>query len=76
MARRESVHSNRGAVNGGNLLPGPTNIVPIREKKSLLNHISFHFLEEIQLHYNLIRPKSSMRSTADWNIVMQHLTVV
>lgn len=54
----------------------PQILLPSGGKKSLLNYISFHFLEEIQLHCNLIGPPSSMQSTADWNIVMQHLTIV
>lgn len=59
-----------------NLLPSPTNIAPIKEKKFLLTHIFFHFLQEIELHSNLLGPLSFMWPIMDQNIIMQHMTVI
>lgn len=53
----------------GNLLPPPQDTAPVRENKCLLNHVSFRFAQETQLHYNLMGSPLYMQSVVDQNIM-------
>lgn len=57
-------------------MPSPRDIAPIREKNIPPNHISFHFLQEIQFIYNLMGPLSYMQSAINQNIVIWHMTII
>lgn len=59
----------------GTLLPNPTDTVPIREKIFLLNHASFHFLQKIQLRYNLMGLRLCMWPIIGQNVIMWHTIV-
>lgn len=59
----------------GNWLPSPTDTAVIRENKVLLNHLFFHFLQEIQSHYNLLGSQSHMWLIVDRN-AMWYITVL
>lgn len=59
----------------GNLLPSPLDTAPVKEKKFLLNHISFYFLQEIQHRYNLLGLPLYIQPLFDWNVIMQHMTI-